>query len=230
MSIMKYLNNFFLFILFGIIVSCGEEHSLREENYYIDNINKEWLIDDSINSNFTMIDNNGISQSFNLQWIYNEMSKSVSKNFGITTLISYREYISYSYTSTYNSGFSISMTAATDNEDIQNGDVLTANVGNTAFRYDFTYNQVTDVYLNAGAISSIYTSEGLQSDTEILSKVELIDTLTVNNFQYKDILHFKLNDFTDSIDNFDITEIYISKNIGLIKYKYYNDIECYRVK
>jgi hypothetical protein len=225
---MKYLNNFLLILTFSILFSCGDETAINEEHYYVDSEHKMWLSPDTLNTNFVMIDNNEISLSYCLLHTRSDMSKSESKNFGINIKFTYREEISQFYQSTYFQGFSTLISAGIDEEN-NIGDVITLGLGNTAFSYDFKYKQLTYIHCGNNTISTTYTSEGLKPDKEFYSTIEFIDTMTLQNILYKDIMYFNLNDFNDSIVDLDITDIYIAKNIGLIRYTFKNGLDYQRI-
>ena len=206
-------------ILTGLILcsSCGgEEKALKTETLYFNEFNAGWITRDTIDDTFVMVDNNGISQSFSMVSNTYYLNKSWSTFMGINTKMTLTEYHYQFYISSFGTNCSISLTAGLP----PYGDDIFVYLDGTGFAYDFDFEIVSRLETPFGYKSLLMTDEGykVQEDGEILSRVEILDSLQTTYARYDEVLHFTLNDFNEQWTNLTITEIYIAKGPGLVKY------------
>lgn len=212
---MRFRGNILLIILMMLFASCGENHALKKETFYFAAENRSWIPDFDIGDTFLMIDNNGISHSFLMISESEEFSKSWGGFLGITTHMSLTEYNYKEFSSNYGQRFSISLTAGWE----PYGDELYVSFGANSFAYDFKMQTVSRVNTHAGSKSKLMTDEGYLDEGETIeSNVKIHESLIIGAIEWENVLHFTLNDFVDEIDSFEVTEIYISKDDGLVKY------------
>ncbi len=208
-------------VIFTCFVSCGEESALKEETIYFQEENKGWLTADSLGYNFVIIDNNGISQSFTMNRDNYEFSKSWGSFLGVNTDMTHTEYHYQAYTSNYGILYSLSLTAGFK----PFGDELYVVLDRIGFAYDLKFQTISRLSTDIGIKSKLMTDEGYELQGEdIFSTVEFSDTYLTNQSSYDNVLHFQLKDFINNWDKFTVTDIYIAKNIGLIKYELNNGI------
>lgn len=214
------MNKYLLILLVIVFCSCSDDHAWWKENLYVAGENKEWLAPDLEGSSFIMVDNNKISQGFLMFQNSSELSPSTSSYFGIRTRITKTE----SYVQTWRSNFGkyimLIITAGVE----PYGDRFRINMHNLEFMYDFKFKTIGDISLDANPKSKTMTDTGYVETDSIFSVVDLQDTLTVQGVKYSGILHFRLEDFKDQWTDFTIREIYLAKNVGLIKYALNNGI------
>ncbi len=221
MSILKSLNSAILLVLILMLPACGEDWALKEETFAIAEENDGWVPVALDESTFIMIDNSGISQSYDIQDEEYYLDKSWGGYFGITTHMTFTEYRFRSYSATYEFDYSTSIRASTWEP---YGDVLWVKLYNTGFRYDLSLNIVSCIELNSSSDCYTQTSEGYRKETEILSVCEYLDSVSFNNKTYYNILHFELLDDQERWGNYTVTQIYIAKKTGLIHYELNNGI------
>lgn len=210
-----------LFVILVNILSCGENSTLKEKTIYCDDENKGWITSDSLGFNFIIVDNNGISQSFSMNVNNYEFTKSSTSFLGINTDMTFREHYYQSYYSNYDIKYSISLTAGFE----PYRDNLSVDLDEIGFTYDFKFNTISILYTDLGIKSKLETDRGYELEGEdIFSTVNIYDTYSTSSDTYEDVLHFQLNDFRDNWGDFTLTDIFIAKNIGLIKYELNNGV------
>jgi len=206
------------FLAMLLFSSCGGEgeHPLKEEYFYLEDSHKEWLAPDSLNGIFIMTDDKGISQSFLMHRNFSEMGKSWSTVMGINTRTSYTEEYFQKYRSSYGLSFWISMRANSP----PHGDNINITLGGVGFSYDFDFESVHSLDTPFGYKNLLMTDKGYEvhDDGAILSSVEFLDSLETRYGSYTDVLHFTFDDFNEKWTDFTLTEIYIARGIGLVKY------------
>jgi hypothetical protein len=198
-----------------LLSSCGEDWAFIEKTYTIDPVNDTWVPVEYEDTVFLVEDNYGIKQSFVLESDYYYLDKSWGGYFGITTDITYTEYRSRHYTSTFGDKFSFSIRAATWEP---YGDVLRVEVNDVVFRYDLGLEIITEVSTPFLHIGSTQTSEGYEFEDTILSTCTFLDTVVLNGTAYSDVLHFKLLDAPEKWKQETVREIFLAKETGLVKY------------
>lgn len=211
-----------------LLTSCGGEgeHPLKEEYYYLEETNKEWLAPNSIHEIFYMKDNNGISSSFFMNNNSSDLGKSWTTIMGINTRTTYTEECFQNFNSSFGLRLGISMRAHTP----PHGDNISISLGGVGFSYDFDFAMVHSLDTPFGYKSLLMTDKGYQvhDDGKILSTVEILDSLDTAYESYQDVLHFTFKDFARQWTDFTVTEIYIARGIGLVKYTLANEISAER--
>lgn len=207
-----------LFIAAAILLSAcgGEGGGLKTESYYFNEQNEGWLSNDTLDDTFVMIDNYGISQSFSMNSNNYYFNKSWGSIMGITTHTSLTEYHYQSYRSSFRLNFSLSLTAGIP----PFGDNIYANLMEVGFAYDFEFETVPRLDTPFGHKSLLMTSEGyeISEDGEIFSAVEILDSLSTAYASYDQVLHFTFHDFKDFWTDYTVSEIYLAREVGLVKY------------
>jgi len=200
------------------LLSCGGEgeHPLKEEYFYLEETNKDWLAPDSIGEVFIMKDLNEISSSFLMTGNNESMGKSWSTVLGINTRTSYTEECFQSFKSGYGMVLGISMRANSP----PHGDNITISLEQVGFSYDFDFETIYTLDTPFGYKNLLMTDKGYEvhDDGEIMSTVEILDSLLTSYGTYQEVLHFAFKDFTNYWTDFTVTEIYLAKEVGLVKY------------
>lgn len=223
-SVTQFWNKFLIAFLILLIASCGEKGALKEETILFNEENKDWIITGNLGDNFLMIDSHGIAQSFMMNRNLHEFSTSAGSILFITTKITYREYHYQAFTSNYGNRFSLSLTAGYE----PFGDELFIDLNNIGFSWDPKFNTVSRIDTPYGYRSKLMTDEGYEEDEPINSSAAIINSMEIDGVTYHDVLHFAFDDFRESWTDFTITDIYVAKQLGLIKYRYNNGVECVR--
>lgn len=216
-SIMKLFGRlFFALLMVGGVISCGENSALKEETLYLKKENKGWLAADSLGYNFILVSNHGIAQSFVLSSENYEFNKSWGSFLGVNTDMTYSEYHYQAYSSNYGVSYSSSLTAGFK----PFGDDFYVELDRVGFAYDFKFKTLSRITANFGYKSKLMTDKGYETQgEEIYSAVEILSTYSTQQNTYDTVLYFRLNDFKEQWNDFTVTDIYIAKNTGLIKYK-----------
>jgi len=210
--------------IFTLLFSaCSEDWALKEETFTISKENSEWVPTRLDDETFFMIDNSGITQGYQVESEYYYLDKSWGGFLGLNTHMTFTEYRSREYGATYNFDYSISIRASTD--EIY-GDQIRVQVGNTAFSYDLKQGIIYSLELNFFNQSYLQTTEGFEAEVQIESVCEILDSFVIGEDTYYEVLHFQLHDTPEKWSDYTVTEIYVAKGIGLIKFKLNTDI-CY---
>lgn len=220
----------YLFLAMALfLLSCGGEgeNSLKKEYVYMEEMHKEWLSSDTIKEVFIMRDLNGISSSFLMNGKHEYMGKSWSTFFGINTSSTYTEE-SYQ---TWRSGFEMALAINMRANPEPHGDEIYISLDRVGFRYDFDFETVYSLDTPFGYKSYLITDEGyeIHDDGEIYSTVEILDSLVTSYGSYEEVLHFTFKDFIDQWTDFTVSEIYIAKEVGLVKYELASGLSNERV-
>ncbi|MEA3451373.1 MAG: hypothetical protein U9Q83_05660 [Bacteroidota bacterium] len=224
MKLIQFTNKLLFGLILLSIIACGENHALKEETIYFDDNNADWLIEDTVDYSFIMIDNYGISKSFSMINNSYYFGKSWTTILGINTEMTFSEYHYQSFTSSYGQNFTISLSAGFE----PFGDEIYIVVGETAFAYDIKFKTVSRLDLNGEYLSKTMYEDGYGDETEINSIVEILNNYTVNDIVYAKVLHFTLKDFSSKWHDNTVTEIYVAQKYGLIKYALNGGTEYYR--
>ncbi len=202
-------------MVFILCTSCGgEENALKKETFYFNEYHAGWITLDSIGDSFVMTDNNGISQSFTMTGNSYYLNKSWSSFLGVNTIMTYTEYQYQYYTSSFGISHSISLTAGRP----PFGDDLYVTLNGVGFAYDFDFAIVSRLDTPFGYKSMLMTDKGYEVPDEIQSKVEILDSLVTPYTRYDEVLHFTFNDFNESWTDKTVTEIFLAREEGLVKY------------
>jgi hypothetical protein len=171
-----------------------------------------------------MTDDNGISQSFTQSEYNAYFTKSWTSILGINTHMSHIEYAYMNWFSTFGNGCSQSLTAGIP----PHGDRLYLSVGGTGFEYDLDLETITRIDCSYGYLSRITTETGYEESDTIRSQVERMETLTVGNRVYTDVIRFRFGDFSSQWTPWTVTEFCVSKDSGLIMFKMNSGLTSHR--
>ena len=225
MKILPFMNKLFvLFVTFAFFSSCGEDHALNEETFYFQEEHKAWFTDFEYGDHFVMKDENGISQSFRLSYEDYYFDKSWGGILGFTTHMSHTEYRYQEFVSNFGNSFHVSMRAAWP----PFGDLLSMEVNDIYFTYDFSFNVLSHIDTPYGYKWLTMMEDEYDANATIYSKAQFLNNYELNGVVYENVLRFELKDFTESWHETTITEFYVAQRIGLIKFKYNNGLEVYR--
>lgn len=215
----RFTIKLFLAVQLLTIESCGDEFALTEKYYFVKEKNKEWLVTDSLAKPYEMIDSYGITYSFsetNTQQCYSE---GASGFLFVTTKKSYVEYYQLSSTSNYGTSFSMNLYAS-----LWNGsdDVIHLYFDNITLHCDLTTAEI--YYFGCKQNNAKWTQTDENDKNSVFVKAEFLDSINLRSHVYNGILHCKIKDNINVLDDTDIIEIYYAKRIGLIKYIYKSGI------
>jgi hypothetical protein len=212
-----------------LLLSCGGEgeHPLKEEYFYLEDIHKEWLTPDSIDQVFIMKDINGISSSFIMTGNHEDLGKSWTTVMGINTRTTHTEECFQSFVSSFGMRLGISMRANSP----PHGDNINLSLDQVGCSYDFDFESLHSLDTPFGYKNLLMTDKGYEKhyDGEIWSTVEMLDTLLTSYGTYQEVLHFTFKDFNNYWTDFTVTEIYIAKEVGLVKYVLASGLSSERV-
>jgi len=207
-----------ILILLG---SCSENWALREETFLIAPENDDWVPTEVEEESFIMTDTLGISYGFVMNSEYYYLDKSWGGFLGLNTHMTHTKYRSRGYCSTYGQDYSISIRAATWKP---YGDELRVEVMDLVFRYDLLLEMVTGLDTPFYMENYIETSEGYEYDHKILSTCAMLDSLSIGERIFENVLQFTLLDQPDKWDRHTPVSICIAKGVGLIEYTLNNGI------
>lgn len=204
-----------------LLGSCSENWALREETFLIASENENWVPVKVEEESFIMTDTLGISYGFVMESEYYYLDKSWGGFLGLNTHMTHTEYRSRGYVSTYGQDYSIAVRAATWEP---YGDELRVEVMDLVFRYDLLLEMVTGLDTPFYMENYIETSEGYEYDNKILSTCAMLDSLSIGERIYENVLQFRLLDQPDKWDRHTPVSICIAKGVGLIEYTLNNGI------
>lgn len=215
MNFIKLKINLAFLSLIIIAGACSDKWALKEETFIIADENSDWVPLEVPGESFLMTDNNGITQGFIMDREEHYLDKSWGGFLGLNTHMTHTEYRSRSYSSTYGHNYYIAIRAATWEP---YGDELSISLMDLDFRYDLLLGKVSSLFTPFCRISYVQTSEGYESEDTIVSTCEILESITIGDRTYNEVLHFTLLDKPDQWSNTIPTDIYVSKGIGLIRY------------
>jgi len=162
----------------------------KTSDYYIDNAFKEWVLFQQ-GSYWVYLENN--SNLRDSTYINKQPTSFLSGE------VNRREHIDYSVNSSFLKGL-----------------VITRELDYSFAMYEFYY--PNDNYFQA--LNSGYTSGAYSGPTRYCVLIEKIDTMTLNNIKYANIIHTRSTYIMyDNMQN----DCYFVKNIGLIKFRKRSD-------
>ncbi len=218
-----------LFLLFPLLLlaACNENHAIKKEYFYLEEDHLTWLPADTLPEVLLMRDNHGITYSFFRKEERHDFNKSWTSFLGINTRMSFNEYRSLGYGSSFNGGFDISLTAGFP----PYGDELYVFLNGTAFAWDFNFKTLHRVEYGDLYFSKLMADDGYEETEKILSTVEFLDTLRTSERLYHDILHFSFRDLprNGQTHPFSVVDIYLARHWGLVRYDLLNGIRYERV-
>jgi hypothetical protein len=215
-----------IFSLLLLLTSCGD-HPLNEQTLYVADEAKQWLTDASVGDGFLMVDSYGITDGFNKKSSNSGFLEGSSYFAGIHTNRTFREYYDEEYSSTYGKNLRIGLEA----NYTPFGDEISVDLGGTHFLYSFKFGFLVRVSID-NHMNYIWLTMGENEyyDTHLISSTAtFIDSIIVNGNTYKDVMHYRLADFLPQQKPFTVTEIFIAKHYGLLKYVLNNGIVFQRI-
>lgn len=196
------------------LVACGDDFALSTKYYYVKPENKAWLVNDSlIGVPYAMVDNNGITYNFTGVRTSHDFSEALSGFLFIPTQKSYRENYYSTSVSNYGTSFSMYLYASYTNT---NDDDMHMYLTGISMHCSLTSREVT--YFGCDENNVEWTQSDENTTTKVFVKVDKLNSLTVQNQTYNEVLHFYLKDPIGVIKPNQCTDLYYAKGIGLIKY------------
>lgn len=213
-KVIPFINKYFFFAILISVVSC----TISEEYQYLDEKSIVWRSEDDLNDHFTMVDNNGIAQVFDMKVNRDDPIPSASIVFGFQSK-TYREYIYQRYQSDFGTEFTISLQAGYEGE----SDDVYFECADIGFAYDpqkNALNRVNTYFGNLGQSRDTYGNYtfGLKSGVYFLPDME------INNHVYDRVIVFTLKDLADKWDDQTLVELYVAEKVGLVKYVLNNGV------
>ena len=185
----------------------------EETILYLSDESLEWLTEDDYNDQFTMVDNNGISQVFTMKSNRQYFIDSWSESFGVKRDIVSREYYSQKYLSDFGNEFCMHFQKGYEGE----GDDLYFECADIGFGYDPQFNTLNRVNTYFGNLGQSFDSNGNYT-YGLQSKIMILDHYSIGEKQYDGVMHFQLKDLKEKWDDKTVVEIYVAQGLGLIKY------------
>lgn len=210
----RYIISLFCLGLILIFASC----TVSEEYQYLDEKSIVWRSEDDLNDYFTMVDNNGINQVFDMTVNRDEPLSSASIVFGFQSK-TYREYIYQKYKSNFGTEFTISLEAGYEGE----SDDVYFECADIGFGYDpqkNTLNRVNTYFGNLGQSRDAHGNYtfGLKSGVYFLPDLE------IKGHVYDRVMVFHLKDLEEKWDEQTLVELYVAERVGLVKYVLNNGV------
>lgn len=207
-----YIIKSFLIVL--MLTSCIDNSPIRTKYSYIKAESKEWLLNDSMLVNeCTMIDNFGIKNNFGAVSQSTGFDEGESGFAFVRVEKSYTERIEQSSYSLYRVKFSYGIRAGSE-ENL--GDMFHFGIDDTRFIYTLKSNEINSFYCNVNNLKWRQTDQSLAN--LVCIKSEILDSFSVNNTIYKDVIHFKVTDNSGLVPTSTATEVYYAKGVGFVKY------------
>jgi hypothetical protein len=219
------MNRFVLLLIASLLCSCTEDWAFRQETLTIADENRDWVCDDSLWSGFLMVDNNGISQGFNMKGNSTGFSPSRTLYFGIPTHSTQTESFTQSWSSNYGVSLMSILTAGFD----PYGDHISISINGLDFMYDFKFKTLFNIWFQSSSLSRTMTDVGFDDNVTINSTVEILDRHTVNGTVYDSVLHFAFADFREMWRDNTVTNLYFAKKEGLIEYALHSGVVFRRI-
>jgi hypothetical protein len=213
-KVIPFINKYFFLAILISVVSC----TISEEYQYLDEKSVVWRSEDDLNDHFTMVDNNGIAQVFEMKVNKDDPLRSGSFFLGFQSK-TYREYIYQKYQSNFGTEFYISLQAGYEGE----SDDVYFECADIGFAYDpqkNALNRVNTYFGNLGQSRDTYGNYtfGLKSGVYFLPDME------INNRVYDRVIVFTLKDLADKWDDQTLVELYVAEKVGLVKYVLNNGV------
>ena len=202
---------FLLFCLF-ILFSCGPNFDSYKEYHYLNEEVKKWWVPDSAQSNFDMVCSDSSVVTFSR--IFNDTTFSYIKmGLGFMENEKYvEESFNQSFKTSIGQDFYIYMQPAQPNR----GNTINFWLYNTEFIYDADNKIITSVMTGHGWEWLHSSPDGQQAFLN--SSAEILDSISIQNKLYENVLLLKINDLQSYWDSITIREFYYAQKIGLVKY------------
>lgn len=223
---MKSLNILLPILLFATLYSCDPNFEDPDEIITVIPSVKEWLTDSSY-FQIEMINGESTVISYSEYSSWSGTNGHASKG-GIIDgwhVVQY-EFIEQCFKSKELGSFYVKMEPSELN---RHGNLLGFRLGNNfSFQCDMSDTSVYVLEVNDNWETVDIDPNGLLNSFE--STVEILDTITINERVYNDVLKMKLLDWDDEWNDETITEFYYGKAAGLLQYQLHNGT-CYsRIK
>jgi hypothetical protein len=219
---MRFMNSKWIYlILLAGMAACGgarESYDVRPESF-------NWISEDSLGAGFMMRDDNAITQSFRCNYLTSGYDYSTSSFLVFRTRTTRKQNLYQEWGSSYGRFFSISLTA----EPEPFGDNLTITLNDVSFTYDLGKKEVTRLTTPHGLLSKTISGDGYVENDPLLSEVEILESMYVGQVFYSGVMHFTLKDFESKWGPYTITEIFVAKYIGLVKFTLSNGLTYNRI-
>ena len=211
-----------LLILVGLAGCMGttETVDLRYESF-------DWVVSDTVGSSFIMRDDNQITQSYRCDFLTSSYDFETSSSFLIFGKKTVRNQSLYmEWNSSYNTLFSMRLDAVAD----PYGDAITVTLNDMSFTCDLGKEEVIKVATKFGSIEKAASNGSYVSTEPLLSEVEFLETITAGTITYDEGgMHLALKDFESQWGPYTITDIYIARVAGLVKFTLSNGVEFVRL-
>ena len=215
--------NTFLFLLAGILLSCGPDWSNPDETLTLIPKIKEWIVNDPDRLTFSMLGTDSTQLNFSEQYSDFGSGGSASKGGFLSSyhVISYETYNQSFKANDSLSVFQINMEPSTNTG---SGNFIQISLYGSRWKYDVSYEKMYFV-----SVDTDDTHNTKWSHDKIFSTVELLDTIKIQNVVCDSVMHFTMKDFVEDFSNETVTEVYYAKHIGLVKFVKHSGIEFERV-
>ncbi len=208
-------------VLAGLAGCMGttETNNVRYETY-------DWVVSDTLGSSFSMRDGNQITQSYRCEYLTNTYDFDINRSFLIFGKKTVRTQSLYmEFNSGYGSLFSIKLDAVPN----PYGDAMTVTLNDVSFTYDLGKQEIIRVVTKFGSIEKKASNGSYTASVPLLSEVEIIDMVPAGGYMYDEVMHFRLRDFETDWGPYTITDIYVAKFTGLVKFTLFNGLEYVRL-
>jgi len=201
-----------------LCTSCGDLYSPNTEYFFVSAENKEWLIDTNKYEEFSLSDNQALTEHFQLtsEWEAFNSSRSSSGLFGLKDR-EYREYevIEQVYRSQLDKRFSINLEGAEPPE----GQIMEIRLDNNYYFYDLLHEKLLSINTEPGRRPDSEFIDDKLVEYPLLSFAMVHDTVKINEVEYYDVLEFVHDDFKDQWEESTIVSVSVAKEVGLLQYK-----------
>ena len=207
-----------LLILMALVVAMTS--CVKTQNYYVNDNNREWFAD-TVNTRFTMQDENGISYSFRLDPMRQNMLENSTSILCVTTEKSLHEALYQSGWASYTASlrFSLAIEAYKRDDEHEGTDLFVMYLGEASYRMRIDGDH--------------FYPQGCYDDShdvgEMEFEAEYIDNYYVHDVEYQGVMHLKLIDIAYPQSRFFPTEIYYAKHYGLIQCTLDDKLTLYRL-
>lgn len=208
----KLIIGFLMFLCF----SCREDQALTTRWYSCSNELAKWAVTDSQSFRSMFVDNYGITREYIIENNDHEYSLGSSWFAGIKYEVSHREYYLQMFKSNYGDDYHISL--QTTHDTLEFGEYFMFSINDLEFEYNFLHDEIVDIETNGERIRLSISSDGIESDTLLKSKLTFLDTLTIDQFHYSRAFHFELNDLSEYWTDQTVKEIIYTQKEGLVCY------------
>ena len=211
---MRYILKLLWLVPLIAFVACGDDFALSTKYYYVRPENKAWLVTDSIvGVPYSMVDNNGITYNFTGLCTSHGFSEGTSGFLFIPTQKSYRENYYSTSISNYGTSFSMYLYASYSHYDTDDMHIYLTGI---SMHCSLASHEVT--YFGCDDNNVEWTQTDESTTNKVFVNVDKLNSLTVQNQTYNEVLHFYLKDPIGVIKLNQFTDLYYAKGVGLIKY------------